>query len=146
MCTLMEFDFIVFFICRISTVQVEWKHNFISMRWCCKICRFSSSNQHALITHYKLRHCHQTTKQKMRTAELLGLPWYMQETPKTFMKICEPSDREEDVIQGLVIEILMVVEYVMEPLSAFYNDVPLVIEEEVVRVFHAGTPFITMRR
>ncbi|GAA6101255.1 uncharacterized protein LOC113633890, partial [Tachysurus ichikawai] len=43
-----------------------------------------------------------------------------------------PSDREEDVIKGVVIGILVVVENVMEPLPAFYNDVALVIEEEVV--------------
>lgn len=42
-------------------MQVEWKHNSISMSWCCKICRFSSPDQRALITHYKLRHCHQAS-------------------------------------------------------------------------------------
>ncbi|KAL1279501.1 hypothetical protein QQF64_026174 [Cirrhinus molitorella] len=36
----------------------------------------------------------------MRTAALLGLLWYMRETPSKFMKICNPSDREEDVIKG----------------------------------------------
>ncbi|XP_059399324.1 sterile alpha motif domain-containing protein 3-like [Carassius carassius] len=73
-----------------------------------------------------------TTNQRMRTAALLGLPWYMRETPSKFMKICEPSDREEDVIKGVVIGILVVVENVIEPLPEFYNDVALVIEEEVV--------------
>ncbi|XP_065131505.1 uncharacterized protein [Paramisgurnus dabryanus] len=43
-----------------------------------------------------------------------------------------PSDRDEDVIKGMVIGILVVVENVMEPLPEFYNDVALVIEEEVV--------------
>ncbi len=52
----------MFFNCRISTVlSVQWKHNSISMRWCCKICRFSSPNQCTLITHYKLKHCHQAS-------------------------------------------------------------------------------------
>ncbi|KAK2827017.1 hypothetical protein Q7C36_017943 [Tachysurus vachellii] len=73
-----------------------------------------------------------TTNQKMRTAALLGLPWYMRETPSKFMRICEPSDPEEDVIKAVVIGILVVVENVMEPLPAFYNDVALVIEEEVL--------------
>ncbi|RXN32640.1 sterile alpha motif domain-containing 3-like protein [Labeo rohita] len=73
-----------------------------------------------------------TANQRMRTAALLGLPWYMRETPSKFLKICEPSDREEDEIKGVVIGILVVVENVMEPLPAFYNDVALVIEEEVV--------------
>ncbi|KAA0721309.1 hypothetical protein E1301_Tti022331 [Triplophysa tibetana] len=68
----------------------------------------------------------------MRTAALLGLPWYMRETPSKFMKICEPSDREEDVIKGVVIGILVFVENVMEPLPSFYNDVALVIEEQVI--------------
>ena len=44
----------------------------------------------------------------------------------------KPSDIEEEVIKGVVIGILLVVENVMEPQSAFYNDVVLVIEEEVV--------------
>ncbi|KAK2865814.1 hypothetical protein Q7C36_001870 [Tachysurus vachellii] len=74
----------------------------------------------------------QSLHKDMRTAALLGLPWYMRETPSKFMKICEPSDHEEDVIKGVVIGILVVVENVMEPLPAFYNDVALVIEEEVV--------------
>ncbi|KAK3535974.1 hypothetical protein QTP70_022852 [Hemibagrus guttatus] len=73
-----------------------------------------------------------TTNQRMRTAALLGLPWYMQENSSKFMKICEPSDCEENVIKGVVIGILVVVENVMEPLPASYNDVALVIEEEVV--------------
>ncbi len=42
-------------------MQAEWKHNSISMRWCCKIYRCSSPNQRALITHYKLKHCHQAS-------------------------------------------------------------------------------------
>ncbi|XP_056598970.1 uncharacterized protein LOC130417430 [Triplophysa dalaica] len=33
----------------------------MAMRWCCKICRFSSPNQRVLITHYKLKHCHQAS-------------------------------------------------------------------------------------
>lgn len=36
------------------------------------------------------------------------------------------------MIKGVVIGILVVVENVMEPLPEFYNDVALVIEEEVV--------------
>ncbi|KAI7795713.1 hypothetical protein IRJ41_003855 [Triplophysa rosa] len=43
-----------------------------------------------------------------------------------------PSDHEEDVIKDVVIGILVVVENVMEPIPSFYNDVVLVIEEEVV--------------
>lgn len=42
-------------------MQAQWKHNSISMRWCCKICRFSSPNQRTLITHYKLKLCHQAS-------------------------------------------------------------------------------------
>ncbi|XP_057216127.1 uncharacterized protein LOC130570055 [Triplophysa rosa] len=72
------------------------------------------------------------TNQRMRTTALLGLPWYMRETTSKFMKICEPSDHEEDVIKDVVIGILVVVENVMEPIPSFYNDVVLVIEEEVV--------------
>ncbi|KAI7795990.1 hypothetical protein IRJ41_011334 [Triplophysa rosa] len=43
------------------------------------------------------------TNQRMRTTALLGLPWYMRETTSKFMKICEPSDHEEDVIKDVVI-------------------------------------------
>ncbi|RXN32928.1 translation initiation factor IF-2-like protein [Labeo rohita] len=39
---------------------------------------------------------------------------------------------EEDGIKGVVIGILVVVENVMKPLPAFYNDIALVIEKEVV--------------
>ncbi|KAJ4929366.1 hypothetical protein JOQ06_004975 [Pogonophryne albipinna] len=39
-----------------------------------------------------------------------GLPWYMWENPSTIMKMCEPTDPEEDVIKGMVIGVLSVVE------------------------------------
>ncbi|KAL1251131.1 hypothetical protein QQF64_018927 [Cirrhinus molitorella] len=68
-----------------------------------------------------------TRNQRMRTAALLGLLCYMRETPSKFMTICEPSDHEEDVIKGVVIGILVVVEHLMEPLPAFYNGVALVL-------------------
>lgn len=55
--------------------------------------------------------------------------------------MCEPSDHEEDVIKGVVIGILVVVENVMEPLPAFYNDVALVIEEEVVMRHLSDKPY-----
>ncbi|KAA0716598.1 hypothetical protein E1301_Tti019190 [Triplophysa tibetana] len=64
----------------------------------------------------------------MKTAALLGLQWYMREISSKFMKICEPSDLEEDVIKGVVIGILVVVENVMEPLPALYKDVALTAE------------------
>lgn len=49
-----------------------------------------------------------------------------------FFYSIKPRDREDDVINGVVIGILLVVENVMDPLPAFYNEVALVIEEEVV--------------
>lgn len=44
----------------------------------------------------------------------------------------KPTDPEEDVIKGMVIGVLLVVEDVKEPLPASYNDVALVIEERIV--------------
>ncbi|KAF3837685.1 hypothetical protein F7725_009453, partial [Dissostichus mawsoni] len=77
------------------------------------------------------------SNQRKRAAVLQGLPWYMRENPSTFMKMCEPTDPEEDVIKGMVIGILSVVEDVKEPLPASYNDVALVIEEKIV-IRHLG--------
>ncbi len=39
---------------------------------------------------------------------------------------------KDDVIKGVVIGLLVVVENVMDPLPVFYNDVALMIEEEVI--------------
>ncbi len=39
---------------------------------------------------------------------------------------------KDDVIKGVVIGLLVVVENLMDPLPAFYNDVALMIEEEVI--------------
>ncbi|KAI9514389.1 hypothetical protein NQZ68_033507 [Dissostichus eleginoides] len=75
--------------------------------------------------------------QRKRVAVLQGLPWYMRENPSTIMKMCEPTDPEEDVIKGMVNGILLVVEDVKEPLPASYNDVALVIEERIV-IRHLG--------
>lgn len=118
MCTWLEFDF---FVCRISTVQAEWKINSISMRWCCKICRFSTPNQRTLITHCKLKHCHQIAGPAVVHA-------------RDYFKIHEDMrvTVKDDVINGVVIGILVVVENVMDPLPAFYNDVDQMIEEEVI--------------
>lgn len=44
----------------------------------------------------------------------------------------KPTDPEEDVIKGMVIGILLVVEDVKEPLPVSYNDVAIVIEEKIV--------------
>ncbi|KAI9514950.1 hypothetical protein NQZ68_028902 [Dissostichus eleginoides] len=77
------------------------------------------------------------SNQRKRAAVLQGLPWYMRENPSTIMKMCEPSDPEEDVIKGMVIGILLVVEDVKEPLPASFNDVALVIEERIV-IRHLG--------
>ncbi|KAK1892158.1 Cilia- and flagella-associated protein 43 [Dissostichus eleginoides] len=77
------------------------------------------------------------SNQRKRAAVLQGLPWYMRENPSTIMKMCEPTDPEEDVIKGMVIGILLVVEDVKEPLPASYNDVALVIEERIV-IRHLG--------
>ena len=49
----------------------------------------------------------------------------------------KPTDPEEDVIKGMVIGVLLVVEDVKEPLPASYNDVALVIEEKIV-IRHLG--------
>ncbi|KAL1282052.1 hypothetical protein QQF64_000855 [Cirrhinus molitorella] len=86
-----------------------------------------------------------TTNQRMRTAALLGLLWYMRETPSKFMKICKPSDSEEDVIKGMVIGILVVVENVMEPLPVFYNGVALVIEEKVLMRQQSDIPIAFLK-
>ncbi|XP_071327495.1 uncharacterized protein [Trachinotus anak] len=77
------------------------------------------------------------SNQRKRAAALQGLPWYMKENPSTLMKRCEPTDPEEDVIKGMVIGILLVVEDVKEPLPVSYNDVAIVIEEKIV-VRHLG--------
>lgn len=44
----------------------------------------------------------------------------------------KPTDPEEDVIKGMVIGILLIVEDVKEPLPSSYNDVAIVIEEQIV--------------
>lgn len=44
----------------------------------------------------------------------------------------KPTDPEEDVISGMIIGILLVVEDVKEPLPVSYNDVAIVIEEKIV--------------
>ncbi|XP_062421714.1 uncharacterized protein LOC119217958 isoform X2 [Pungitius pungitius] len=72
------------------------------------------------------------SNQRKRAAALQGLPWYMKENPSTLMKRCEPTDPGEDVIKGMVIGILLVVEDVKEPLPVSYNDVAIVIEEKIV--------------
>lgn len=55
-----------------------------------------------------------------------------------FVSFCmKPTDPEEDVIKGMVIGILSVVEDVKEPLPASYFDVALVIEERIV-IRHLG--------
>uniref|UniRef100_A0A3B4ZA88 Uncharacterized protein n=1 Tax=Stegastes partitus TaxID=144197 RepID=A0A3B4ZA88_9TELE len=43
-----------------------------------------------------------------------------------------PTDPEEDVIKGMVIGILLVIEDVKEPLPVSYNDVAIVIMENIV--------------
>ncbi len=49
----------------------------------------------------------------------------------------KPTDPGEDVIKGMVIGILLVVEDVKEPLPVSYNDVAIVIEENIV-MCHLG--------
>ncbi|XP_048880258.1 sterile alpha motif domain-containing protein 3-like [Brienomyrus brachyistius] len=72
------------------------------------------------------------SNQKKRATALHGLPWYMKENPSAFMKMCEPTDPEEDVIRGMLIGILLVAEDVKEPLPASYNDIAIVVEEIIV--------------
>lgn len=55
-----------------------------------------------------------------------------------FVCFCmKPTDPEEDLIKGMVIGILLVAEDVKEPLPVSYNDVAIVIEENIV-VRHLG--------
>nr|XP_054606034.1 sterile alpha motif domain-containing protein 3-like isoform X1 [Nothobranchius furzeri] len=68
---------------------------------------------------------------RKRTAVLLGLPWYMKENPFTLLKICEPTDAEDDLIKGIVVGIL-VLEDVSEPLPSFFVDVAIVLEANIV--------------
>nr|XP_054586819.1 uncharacterized protein LOC129152454 [Nothobranchius furzeri]XP_054586820.1 uncharacterized protein LOC129152454 [Nothobranchius furzeri] len=69
---------------------------------------------------------------RKRTAVLLGLPWYMKENPFTLLKICEPTDAEDDLIKGIVVGILLVLEDVSEPLPSFFVDVAIVLEANIV--------------
>uniref|UniRef100_A0A1A8I607 Uncharacterized protein n=1 Tax=Nothobranchius kuhntae TaxID=321403 RepID=A0A1A8I607_NOTKU len=69
---------------------------------------------------------------RKRTAVLLGLPWYMKENPFTLLKICEPTDAEDDLIKGMVVGILLVLEDVSEPLPSFFVDVAIVLEANIV--------------
>ncbi|KAI4901189.1 hypothetical protein NFI96_030486 [Prochilodus magdalenae] len=71
------------------------------------------------------------SNQRKRTAVLQALPWYLRENPSKFLKLCEPTDRK-DVIKGMTIGILAVVEDVKEPLPAIYSDVVLVMEEHAI--------------
>ncbi|KAI4903587.1 hypothetical protein NFI96_007764, partial [Prochilodus magdalenae] len=73
----------------------------------------------------------QASNQRKRTAVLQALPWYLRENPSKFLKLCEPTDRK-DVIKGMTIGILAVVEDVKEPLPAIYSDVVLVMEEHAI--------------
>ncbi|KAI4876115.1 hypothetical protein NFI96_026139, partial [Prochilodus magdalenae] len=73
----------------------------------------------------------EASNQRKRTAMLQALPWCLRENPSKFLKMCEPTDRE-DVIKGMTIGILAVVEEVKEPLPAIYSDVVLVMEEHAV--------------
>ncbi|KAL7828963.1 hypothetical protein SRHO_G00325970 [Serrasalmus rhombeus] len=74
----------------------------------------------------------QASNQRKRTVMLQALPWYLRENPSKFLKMCEPTDREDDVIKGMTIGILAVVEDVKEPLPAIYSDVVLIVEKHVV--------------
>ncbi|CAM4697571.1 unnamed protein product [Leuciscus chuanchicus] len=80
--------------------------------------------------------CIFVSNHRKRAAALQGLPWYMKENPSTLMKRCEVSrkitDPGEDVIKGMVIGILLVVEDVKEPFPVSYNDVAIIIEEKIV--------------
>lgn len=49
----------------------------------------------------------------------------------------KPTDPEEVVIKGMVIGIHLVAEDVKEPLPNFYNDVAVIIEENII-VRHLG--------
>lgn len=55
-----------------------------------------------------------------------------------FVCFCmKPTDPEEDIIKGMAIGILLVVEDVKEALPVSYNDVAIVIEERIV-MHHLG--------
>ncbi|MED6242018.1 hypothetical protein ATANTOWER_031978 [Ataeniobius toweri] len=72
------------------------------------------------------------SNQRKRTAVLLGLPWCMKEKPFPLLKMCEPTDCEDDLIKGMLVGILLVLEDVSEPLPSSYQDVAIVLEANVV--------------
>ncbi|CAM4491096.1 unnamed protein product [Leuciscus chuanchicus] len=72
------------------------------------------------------------SNQRKRLAVLKGLPWFMRENPSQFIKICEHTDSEEEIIRGMTLGIFIVVEDVTDPIPCDSNDVALVIEEAVV--------------
>uniref|UniRef100_A0A9J8D3G6 Uncharacterized protein n=1 Tax=Cyprinus carpio carpio TaxID=630221 RepID=A0A9J8D3G6_CYPCA len=71
------------------------------------------------------------SNQRKRVAVLQGLPWFMHENPSQFIKICEHTDSEEEMIRGMTLGIITVVEDVTDPIPCD-SDVALVIEEAVV--------------
>lgn len=56
----------------------------------------------------------------------------MKETPFTLLKKCEPTDSEDDLIRGVVVGILLVLEDVNDPLPSFYYDIAIVLEANIV--------------
>ncbi|XP_053491664.1 uncharacterized protein LOC128614296 isoform X1 [Ictalurus furcatus] len=69
---------------------------------------------------------------RKRVAALLGLPLYMRENPSQFLKICEHTDSEEELIKGMTVGIITVVGDVMDPIPCDCSDVALVIKEDVI--------------
>ncbi|XDV38259.1 hypothetical protein PO909_007703 [Leuciscus waleckii] len=72
------------------------------------------------------------SNQRKRVAVLQGLPWFLRENPSQFIKICEHTDSEEEMIRGMTLGIITVVEDVTDPIPCETTDVALVIEEAVV--------------
>ncbi|XP_047201506.1 uncharacterized protein LOC124855584 [Girardinichthys multiradiatus] len=72
------------------------------------------------------------SNQRKRTAVLLGLPCCMKEKLFPLLKMCEPTDCEDDLIKGMLAGILLVLEDVSEPLPSSYQDVAIVLEANIV--------------
>ncbi|XP_053496082.1 uncharacterized protein LOC128617104 [Ictalurus furcatus] len=69
---------------------------------------------------------------RKRVAVLLGLPLYMQENPSHFLMFCEHTDSEEEIIKGMTVGIITVVDDMMDPILCDCSDVALVIEVVIV--------------
>ncbi|KAJ7996476.1 hypothetical protein DPEC_G00237460 [Dallia pectoralis] len=75
-----------------------------------------------------------SSNQRKREAVLRGLPYFLREDPTNFIKTCQKTTDLEEVIRGVKIGILVIVDGAGadDPMPADIVDVAILIEEQVV--------------